>query len=293
MRRDQVSRILLAVFLLVYVLGGVAYIIYGWETGTGLVGKLMEYQMRIFGAASMRFTVLGVMLVGFLPVVGLVAHLDRKIKASLVTPAAPMSMPAKWALVLGISIFVGLIPSAIYLWLERADAADQQRTVHQLNFRQPGPLAADIKFAEISGYRVLKQQYTFGTKSSSGESRSTTTYVPLVDAEWTPDKPVVYFYTGTILRMPNPLPVRLEAKPMPVFARSKFEQAGIKVAAEHYLLTDAHISGGKVASKIDTYRYVPVLGVILGFFTLFMGGIVIVSHAKAAKKAAMAASFAR
>ncbi len=283
----------ITIAVLIYVMAVMGYAFYGWETGTGLSGILMEYQMRFFGSASLMFTLLILLVVATIPavVLGILVGSRMKIDAEAASsPSTPMATSSKWLIALAISVIVGLVPGAIYLWLERVDAADQQRTVYQMNFRQPGPLAADAKFAEISGYRVLKQQFRFSS-SSSGGSKSTKVFVPLVDASWTPDKPVVYFYTGSISRMPDPLPVHLEAKSIPVFARTKFEQAGVKVADQHYLLSDTNISGGKVVSKMGDYMILPWVGVFLGFTTLLFSGVVIIGQAKAARKAA-AASFA-
>jgi hypothetical protein len=290
MHREQGSSAVLTIVLLVYILAVVGYAIYGWETGTGLSGILMEYQMRFFGSASMMITFLCTMVVAAIPGVAVGALLGARMKADSAATlnAPPMATSTKWLITLVASLIIGLIPGAIYMWIEKADTEDQQRTIYQLDFRKPGPLAADAKFAQISGYKILKQQYRFSSSSSSSGSKSTKVYVPIVDAAWTPDKPVVYFYTGMITRMPDPLSVRLEAKPMPVFAKSKFEQAGVKVADQHYLLGDATIAGGKIQSTLGTYSLLPWAGLIVGFLTLLFGGIIIVGQANAAKRAAAA-----
>lgn len=293
--RQQGSGTLITILGMAYILGVIGYAIYGWETGTGLSGILMEYQMRFVGSASMTITMLATMAVAAIPavVVGLIWGARAKPGAfEPVTPARPMSTSSKWLLVTGIAIVAGLIPGAVYLWLEKTDAEDQKRTVYQMDFRKPtGAPAADAKFAQISGYRVLKQQYRFSSSSSRG-SKSTKIFVPLVPAGWTPDQPVVYFYTGQITRMPDPLPVQLEATPMPVFAKSKFEQAGVKVAAQHYLLKDASIAEGKVVSWIEGYRLLPWTGLGVAFLVFFFSGVVFISQARATRRAA-AESYAR
>ncbi|WP_046245531.1 hypothetical protein [Hymenobacter terrenus] len=207
-------RIAFTAFAMVYLLGGAAYLAYGFATHTGLSGWLINWQMQHFDEADNSLTLVGCVLAWVLSLVPMFYGLVRLNRSEGFTPTFPGQQPAAGApaAMRGMATPVRTyqdqqnalysrrgrtiaalvcvaVSGAAFLYLTLAEAHLAAQSVYSLDLNTKATLPAEAELATVHG--VLAANYGFVLEETkSGSTKSRTTYAPLLPANWKPGQPV-------------------------------------------------------------------------------------------------------
>ena len=294
--RQTPRRIAFTVFALAYMLGGALVLAYGSYTDTGLSGWLMNQQMRYFGGADNRVTLLGNALVWAVSLVPVFWGLIRLNRAEGFTPTFPGQQPPvggqpaltfaqqqeklyslrSRVIMATIMATVGVGAFLYFTWDENRLVA---QPVVRLNLNQAALLAPPPELAIVRG--VLAANYSFVVEETrSGRVTGTTTYAPLLPAAWKPGQPVQFLVKTKIPVYQNPatgrvfvldsgqvFPAtydgRLSADDAPTYVLEYLAGRQLTLANPYYVLDDEELAGGSVTLPNRHYRW---LALGLGLF---------------------------
>ena len=294
--RQTPRRIAFTVFALIYMLGGALVLAYGSYTDTGLSGWLMNQQMRYFGGADNRVTLLGNGLVWALSLVPVFYALIRLNQAEGFTPTFPGqqppagSLPARTyaqqqaqlysfrsrAIMAAVMAAVGIGAFLYFTW---ADNHLRAQPVVRIDLNHATPLPPQTELATVQG--VLAANYRFVVEETrSSRVTSTTTYAPLLPATWAPGQPVRFIVktkvpvyqspaTGRVFVLdsgqvfPAIYDGRLSANDAPTYVSEYLAGRHLTLATPYYVLDDDEVAGGHVTLPHSYYRWM-ALG--LGLF---------------------------
>ena len=294
--RQTPRRIAFTVFALAYMLGGALLLAYGSYTDTGLGGWLMNQQMRYFGSADNRLTLLGNALVWALSLVPVFYGLIRLNRAEGFTPTFPGQQPpagGQPALTYAqhqaqlysprsraiTALMIAAVGVGAFLYFTWAERHLVEQPVVRLNLNQAAPMPAHPELASVRG--VLAANYRFVVEETrSSRVVNTTTYAPLLPATWKPGQPVHFLVKTSIPVYQNPstgrvflldsgqvFPAtydgRLSANDAPTYVLQYLKEQQLTLAAPYYVLDDDEMAGGNLTLPNRHYRW---LALGLGLF---------------------------
>ncbi|UYZ63057.1 hypothetical protein [Hymenobacter weizhouensis] len=279
-----------------YFVLALGYLLYSSFTKTGLCGWLIDLQIRWFGSASERVTLILATLLLLLPLLLFVSRFDRRGLAAAAPPAVgPDGRPragASFRTLAWIAAVPALLAVPAYFWLSHQATANAQEPVHQLDFiNQPtAPVPARAKFAVLHAVFQAEYQYVL-EETRYGKVARTNRYVPLTGPEWRPGQPVRIVYdtsTGVYFdeknqqtfvydqtsAFPGTFTGELHVGTLPTVARTAFEQQGLRLAEPVYVLENQYFTNGRpMDTDAGTYHLVLWLGLIFSAAILLGGGI--------------------
>jgi hypothetical protein len=294
--RQTPRRIAFTVFALVYILGGALLLAYGSYTDTGLSGWLMNQQMRYFGGADNRVTLLGNALVWAISLIPVFYGLIRLNRAEGFTPTFPGQQPpvdgqpaltyAQYqeqlysfrsrAITAAVIAVVGVGAFLYFTWDENRLVA---QPIVRLDLNQAAPLPPPSELASVRG--VLAANYSFVLEETrSSRVTSITTYAPLLPNTWQPSQPVRFLVktkipvyqnssTGRVFVLdsgqvfPATYDGRLSANDAPTYVLQYLAGQKLTLANPYYVLDDDEVAGGQATLPHRHYRWI-ALG--LGLF---------------------------
>jgi hypothetical protein len=294
--RQTPRRIAFTVFALAYLLGGALVLAYGSYTHTGLSGWLMNQQMRYFGGADSRLTLLGNALVWALSLIPIFYALVRLNRAEGFTPVFPGQQPpveGQPALTYAqhqaqlysprsraiTALVVVVVAVGAFLYFTWSEHHLINQPVARLNLNQAAALPAHPELATVRG--VLAANYRFVLEETgSSRVKTITTYAPLLPASWQPGQPVQFLVKTKIPVYQNPstgrvflldsgqvFPAtydgRLSANDAPTYVLEYLTERHLTLAAPYYVLDDEEMAGGHVTLPHRYYRW---LALGLGLF---------------------------
>lgn len=300
--RQTPRRAAFTAFALLYMAAGALYLTYGSYTDTGLSGWLMNQQMRYFGGADSRITLLGNGLAWFLSLVPLFYGLVRLNRAEGFTPAFPGQQPpvgGQPALTyqqhqanvyslrnraIFAAIFVVLSLGAFF-YLTQADAHLAAQTVVRLDLNKAEQLPATAELAAVHG--LLAANFGFVLEETKyGRTAGTTTYAPLLPSNWQPGQPVQFIVKTKIPVYQNPATKRvfmldsgqvfsatydgrLSTNDLPTYVSQHLAAQRLTLASPYYVLDDQEVANGYPTLPDASRRWVwPGLGLVLAVVVL-------------------------
>ncbi len=277
-------------------LGGALFLAYGSYTHTGLSGWLMNQQMRYFGGADSRVTLLGNALAWVLSLVPVFYGLIRLNRAEGFTPAFPGQQPAgggqpartyaqqqeqlyslrSRVMMAAVMVAAGIGAFLYFTWADNRLAA---LPVARIDLNHAAPLPPGTELAAVRG--MLAANYRFVVEETrSSRVTSITTYAPLLPADWAPGQPVRFLVktrtpvyqnpaTGRVFVLdsgqvfPATYDGRLSANDAPTYVSEYLAGQHLTLAAPYYVLDDEEMAGGHVTLPHAYYRW---LALGLGLF---------------------------
>ena len=275
--RQTPRRVAFTAFALLYMAAGALYLTYGSYTDTGLSGWLINQQMRYFGGADSRVTLLGNGLAWFLSLAPLFYALVRLNRAEGFTPTFPGQQPpvgGQPALTyqqhqaniyslrnraIMAAVFVALSVGA-FLYLTQANAHLVAQPVVRLDLNKAEQLPAAAELAAVRG--LLAANFGFVLEETKyGRAAGTTTYAPLLPASWQPGQPVQFIvktknpvyqnpFTKRVFMLdsgqvfPATYDGRLSANDAPTYVQQHLAARHLTLASPYYVLDDQEVADG-------------------------------------------------
>jgi hypothetical protein len=300
-QKENMSTNLMPIKIANYLYMGAAfgYFMYSLITQTGLCGYLMDVQLRWFGVAYNKFTMLIAILILMAPAALIFTYIQRK---EVSTPnAANRSVIANflwnpvssWKSLLIISLVPTLLTLPIYFALTWMDHKDQQREVYKVDLNDGSALSSgDVKFVHLTGVVQFDYKYRLGRESSAGSSGMTKMYAPLTGSGWTPERPIRFFINTTLSShfdaqtkrfssFPERGPVavtfdgRLTRNGLPTFVENKYRRTGLLIESPYYVLDQMTFVDGRIPSAAEREQYylIPMFGILVSIGGLVGGSI--------------------
>jgi hypothetical protein len=285
----------------IYLAAAAAYATYSLIMQNGLCGYLMDLQLRWFGVANMKLTLLMAIIVLAPPAVLISRYSKSKLSAVGATYDAPpvdhryQPIPLKsWLIMIVAPILIAL---PIYYGLIWMDRKDQQRQIYKFDLNHESALpSGDVKFVQLTG--VVQQDYKYRLETKRGGSvEGIDTYTPLTGSGWTEEKPIRFFidggYSGCIdpqtrrfspLLERGPAAVKIEGKlarnSLPTYVENEFKRAGLQVESPYFVMDQMCFDNGRIPSAAGRNQYylIPLVGVILSLTVLIGGSIRLVRY---------------
>ena len=289
-------------FALVYILASALYLTYGGFTDTGLSGWLMDWQMRHFGGADNRVTILGNGLVWLISLAPVFYALMRLNRAEGFTPAFLGQQPpvggqpaltyqqhqADIYSLRNRATFAALsaaVSVGAFFYLSWADDHLAAQPVVRLDLNQATRLPANTELASIHG--VLAASFGFALKETKyGRSAGTTTYAPLLPASWQPGQPVQFVVKTKVPVYQHPFTKRvfvldsgqvfsatydgrLSANDAPTYVSQHLAAQQLTLTNPYYVLDDQEVNNGyAVLPDADRRWLLPGCGLVLAIVML-------------------------
>lgn len=286
-------RAALTAFALLYMTAGALYLTYGGFTDTGLSGWLMEKQMRYFGGADNRVTILGNGLAWLLSLAPLFYGLIRLNRAEGFTPAFAGQQPpvgGQPALTYQqhqeniyslrnratFAALFAVVSVGAFFYLSWTDDHLAAQHVVRLNLNQTDQLLPGTELASVHG--LLAANFGFALEETKyGRVTGTTTYAPIVPKGWEPGQPVKFVVKTTIPVYQDLVARRnffldsgqvfsatydgrLSTNDLPTYVSQHLASQHLTLANPYYVLDDNEVAMGH-ATLPDTNRRWSVLGV--------------------------------
>lgn len=300
--RQTPRRIAFTVFALVYILGGALLLAYGSFTDTGLSGWLMNQQMRYFGGADSRVTLIGNALVWIVSIVPVFYGLIRLNQAEGFTPTFPgqqppvggqsalsyqqqqarMYSPRNRAVLAALFLALG---GGAYLYFRLADAHLAAQPVVPLDLNRGDQLPSGTELASVRG--LLAANFGFALEETKyGRATGTTIYAPLLPESWEPGQPVKFvvktkipvyqdlalrrvFYLDSGQVFPAIYDGRLSTNDLPTYVSQHLASQRLTLANPHYIIDDQEVAMGHATLPNESRRWVALgLGVLVAVVVL-------------------------
>jgi hypothetical protein len=274
------------------------YFMYSLMTLTGLCGYLMDAQLRWFGVAYYKYTILIAILILMAPAALIFTYIQRK-DAPIVDAkkngvlANFLLRPVSWKSLLILSLAPPLIALPVYYALIRMDQKDQQKEVYKVDLNRESALPSrDVKFVHLTGVVQLDYKYRLGRESDAGSSGETKMYAPLTGSDWTPEQPIRFFINTTLsghfdaqTRRFNSFSERgamavtfdgqLTRNGLPTFVENNYLRNELLIESPYFVMDQMTFVDGRIPSAAEREQYylIPILGILLGIGILVGGGI--------------------
>jgi hypothetical protein len=279
----------------IYMGAAFVYFMYSLFTETGLCGYLMDAQLRWFGVAYYKYTILMAILILGAPAALIFTYVQRKeaptVDAKKKSPfgAFLMRPVESWKSLLIVSLVPALITLPIYFALIWMDQKDQLREVYKVDLNRESALpSGDVKFVHLTCVAQLDYKYRLG-KGSSG---STKMYAPLTGSGWTPERPIRFFIKTTLSdpydAQTRRLSIFSERKPeaatfdgrltrnsLPTYVENEYRRTGLLIESPYFVMDQMTFVDGRIpsAAERERYYYIPLLGILVSIGCLAGGGI--------------------
>jgi hypothetical protein len=288
-------------------LAALAVSVHGLITETGVVGWINHAQQSLFGAYSLKVSLLvslfGLLFIG-LAAWGLVARLTgggesaglasmAELSVAANRPASPKGMVWTFGVLIAATWLIGFV---VYAWLNHQQQADASATYEPLVLADGVPVPPP-KSTHLALRGDLLTRHVLAHSSGSGSSqREDFQLLPLAAPGWQPGKPVSFVVkikgpwelpgAKTWPRPargapvpPQDLMVRLDGD-VPVPAAQQFKKMGVPLAEPSYLLHVVPSRDGRVEVKDSSAEDFRILLTICGGISallVFFGAVVSVA----------------
>lgn len=296
------------IFEIIYFVLAFAYGVYGLFTGTGLSGWLTKLQFDLFGAAYEKLTMILTLLVLLIPL-GIARYwLGKK---NLIEEVGDTDEPFNWAVwvkslsalqfaaLFAAALLPALLGYGIYSYYYAVNEKELQEKIYDLDLnRNPDVEIGAEHYVRFRG--VLHEDLTYTIEKETGYSKNDTRaerYTPLTAEGWNESAPVRFIYYsqgGVLSKAPNWLGHQPETvyggkmtdMTLPVYVRSEYEKAGLKLAGDVRVVRSEYFIDGKIPDRFrDSYAHLYLYGGIgLSALLVFLLMLRKIQPIKAAKE---------
>jgi hypothetical protein len=213
---------------------GLIYYGYGLQSGAGLSGWLMRWQLESKGSLVVGlWEALGFFL---LVVVPLIAVTNTQAPRPAARPASRASMALFFSIALALLLFAGWT-----FWMANS-GPDIEATPLRLEANQTlEPNQGMVRLAGLPqnqlAFRYVAVTQT-GRGSTSKAQSEWRTLTPIAGREWKPGQPVRFLFASNTYQLgPEELPAGLLLRnPLPWYLRSVLERKGLRLADPYYVV---------------------------------------------------------
>jgi hypothetical protein len=280
----------------IYLGAAFAYVLYSWIMENGLCGYLMDVQLRHFGVAYQKLTL--VMAIGILAVPSAVvsSFVKRQELLAGITPSNFRTRPiTSWNQVLIWGLAPAAIAMPVYYVLMEMDRKDQQREIFKVDLNRGSALpAGDVKFVQLTGAVQLDYRYQLKKEVRGGSDDARIyTYAPLTGSGWTQGQPIRFFINTTFTGYTDPQTKLSRNFPeqgvvawtfdgqmfqngLPTYVENEFRRSGLLIESQYFVLDRKSLYNGRIPSP-DEYYLIPYFGIGLSVILLvaFSLGLVV------------------
>lgn len=271
------------IFEIIYFVLAFAYGAYGLFTGTGLSGWMTKLQFDLFDVAYEKLTILLSLLVLLIPL-GIARYwLGKK---NLIEKAGEEDEPFNatvWIKSLSVPVWAGLLAAALlpaitgyaaYSYYYALNQKELQEKIYDVDLnRDPAVEIGDAHYVRLRG--VLQEDLTYTIEKETSYSKNDTRaerYTPLTADAWDESVPVRFIYyspSAVLSKFPSwlgrePEPVFdgvITDATLPVYVRSEYEKAGLKLAGDVRVVRSEYFIDGKIPDRFrDSYANIFLYG---------------------------------
>lgn len=260
---------------LIYAVTILGYMMDGVENGRGLGGILVDLGMRVTGAVSPSgiglFAAMLLIIPGWIVLAGATASTEQREKA---TPARSILFDVINVVVLAAIVAGG---PALWYWFEaRADEADHQRPIVDLDLSRPDAIAgAAPGIADLHGYLEPRNATEITRALRGGGLASSVLYMPLVAPGWKPGQPVAVFVATAFTpgNFPRRFFGRIDTGGLPRHVKSALEDAGFRVDPAHVLVHEVKVEAGRLVETDRSFEHLRWIALALALIVIVPGAI--------------------
>lgn len=232
---------------------------------------MTKLQFDLFGAAYEKLTVILTLLILLIPI-GIARYwLEKKNRLRKGGENGEPFNAAVWIKSLSASVLAALFAAAllpaifgygIYSYYYALNQKELQEEIYDIDLNQnPDVVIGDAHYVRLRG--VLHEDLTYTFEKETSYSKNDTQaerYTPLTAESWDESVPVrfIYYSQGVVLsklpswfgRQPKPvLGGEITEMALPVYVRSEYEKAGLKLTGDVRVVRSEYFTDGKIPDR--------------------------------------------